>query len=88
MSGPREDSIAQLEEQFDALSRAVSGMDALNAREADRVAARMDRLASQLMEIFPPPPMEEVYGRLRAAAASDEDFASLVDDMGGPDGEG
>lgn len=88
MSGPREDSIAQLEEQFDVLSRAVSGMDALNAREADRVAARMDRLASQLMEIFPPPPMDEVYGRLGATAAGDEDFASLVDEMSAPDGEG
>jgi hypothetical protein len=88
MSEPREDSIAHLEEQFDGLCRTVSGMDALNAHDADRVAARMDRLASQLMEIFPPPPMDAVYQRLGATPAGDEDFASLVDEMGPPDGEG
>lgn len=88
MSEPREDSIAQLEEQIDGVARTMSSLSELNAREAERVAARMDRLASQLLEISPPPAMDAVYERLGVTPASDEEFASLVDEMGAPDGEG
>ena len=88
MSESRQDSIAQLEEQLDGVSRTLSGMEELNVRQAERVAARMDRLASQLLEISPPPAMEAVYQRLGVTPASDEEFASLVDEMGAPDGEG
>jgi|1185.fasta_scaffold52924_2 hypothetical protein len=88
MSGRRGESIAQLEEQLDGASRAMSALDQLNAREAERVAARMDRLASQLLEISEPPAMEAVYQRLGVTPASDEDFTSLVDEMGARDGEG
>ena len=82
MSGRRDESIAQLEQQLDGASRAMSALDQLNAREAERVAARMDRLASQLLEISEPPAMEAVYQRLGVTPASDEDFASLVEEMG------
>ena len=88
MSGRRDESIAQLEEQLDGASRTISGLDQLDAREAERVAARMDRLASQLLEISPPPAMEAVYERLDVTPASDQDFATLVDQMGARDGEG
>lgn len=88
MSESRQKSIAQLEEQLDGVSRTLSGMEELNARQAERVAARVDRLASQLLEISPPPAMEAVYQRLGVTPASDEEFASLVDEMGAPDGEG
>jgi hypothetical protein len=88
MSGRRDESIAQLEQQLDGASRAMSALDQLNAREAERVAARMDRLASQLLEISEPPAMEAVYERLGVTPASDEDFASLVEEMGAPDREG
>jgi hypothetical protein len=88
MSGRRDESIAQLEQHLDGASRTMSALDQLNAREAERVAARMDRLASQLLEISPPPAMEAVYQRLGVTPAGDEDFASLVDEMGAPDGEG
>ena len=88
VSEPREESMAQLEEQLDGASRTLSGMDALNAREAERVAARMDRLASQLLEISPPPAMDAAFQRMGMTPASDEDFASLLDEMGAPDGEG
>lgn len=88
MSESRQESIAQLEEQLDGVSRMLSGMEELNARQAERVAARMDRLASQLLEISPPPAMEAVYQRLGVTPASDEEFVSLVDEMGAPDGEG
>ena len=80
VSGRRDESIAQLEEQLDGAARTMSGLDQLNAREADRVAARMDRLASQLLEISPPPAMEGLYyQRLGLTPASDEDFALLVE---------
>jgi hypothetical protein len=83
-----DESIAQLVAQLDGASRTLSGFDALNARQAERVAARMDRLASQLMEVSPPPAMAGVHQRLGTTPASSEDFASVVDQMGRADGEG
>ena len=88
MSGRRHESIAQLEQQLDGASRTMSALDQLNAREAERVAARMDRLVSQLLEISEPPAMEAVYERLGVTPASGEDFESLVEEMGAPDREG
>jgi hypothetical protein len=75
MSASRDESIAQLQEQLEGASRTLSGLHELNARQAERVAARMDRLASQLLEITPPPAMEAVYQRLGASPASSEEFA-------------
>lgn len=83
-----EESIAALEEQLDGASRTLSVLGALNARQAERVAERMDRLASQLLEVSPPLSTDEVHARLGATPASREDFASLLDEMGSPDGEG
>jgi hypothetical protein len=88
MSESPDESIAQLEEQLDGASRMLSTVQSLNARQAERVAARMDRLASQLMEVSPPPAMAAVHQRLGTTPASSEDFASLVDQMCPPDGEG
>ncbi|MGI8730113.1 MAG: hypothetical protein ACR2LK_09025 [Solirubrobacteraceae bacterium] len=88
MSESREESIAQIEAQLDGVTRTLSGLDELNARQAERVAARMDRLASRLLEISPPPAMEAVYQRLGASPARSEEFASLADEMGPADGEG
>ena len=83
-----DESMAQLEDQLDGASRTLSSLDALNDRQAERVAVRMDRLASQLMEVSPPPSMEGVHQRLGTTPASSEDFASVVDQMGPADGEG
>jgi hypothetical protein len=66
----------------------MSGLDPLNAREADRVAARMDRLASQLLEMSPPPAMDALFQRHGVTPASNQDVASLVNAMGARDGEG
>jgi hypothetical protein len=88
MSESRDESTAQLEEQLEGISRTLSSMEELNARQAERVAARMDRLASQLLELSPAPDMDGVYQRLGLAPAANEDFASLVDEMDSPDGEG
>jgi hypothetical protein len=88
MSDSPDESIAQLEDQLDGASRTLSGLHALNARQAERVAARMDRLASQLLEVTPPPAIEAVHQRLGTTPASSEDFASVADQMGSADGEG
>ena len=88
MSETREDSIAQFEQQLDGAARTLSAMDELNAREAERVTARMDRLVSQMMEVIPPTPMDAVYEQFGVTPVSDEEFAALADEMGPPDGEG
>jgi len=88
MADPLDESIAALENQLEGVSRALSGSNALNARQAERVAERMDRLASQLLELSPPPSIDEVHQRLATRPASAEDFAGLVDEMGTADGEG
>lgn len=88
MSDAPDESIAQLEDQLDGASRTLSSLDALNARQVERVAARMDRLASRLMEVSSPSVMEAVHARLGTTPASSVDFASVVDQMGPADGEG
>jgi hypothetical protein len=88
MSESRDEAIAQLEEQLDGASRTLSSMEELNARQTERVAARVDHLASQLLKLSLPPAMDGIYQRLGVAPATDEEFASLVDEMGSPDGEG
>lgn len=88
MSESRDDLAVRLEQQLDGASRTLSSVHEPNAREAERVAACVDRLASQLLEISPPPAMEAGYQRLGATPASGEDFASLVDEIGSGDGEG
>lgn len=88
MSESPDESVAQLEDLLDGASRTLSSLQALNAGQAERVGERMDRLASQLLEISPPPTMEAVHARLGTTPATSEDFASAVDEMGVADGEG
>lgn len=87
MSEWRDEATAQLEEQLDGVSRTLSSMEELNARQAERVAARIDRLVSQLLELSPAPARDGVYHRLGVAPATHEEFASLVEEMGSPDGK-
>jgi hypothetical protein len=82
MSESPDESIARLEHQLDGASRTLSSLHALNARQAERVAACMDRLGSQLLEVSPPPAFEAVHQRLGTTPASSEDFASVVDEIG------
>ena len=63
-------------------------MEALDARQAARAAARMNCPASQALGPCPWRAMDEVYQRLGLVPATDEEFTSLVDEMGLPDGEG
>lgn len=88
MSESPDESVAQLEDLLDGASRTLSNLQALNAGQAERVGERMDRLASQLLEIGPLPAMEAVHARLGTTPATSEDFASAVGEMGVADGEG
>jgi len=88
MTGSSDESIARVEAQLESAERALSSVDALSDRQAERVADRMDRLASQLLEVSPPPSMAAVHERLGTTAASREDFDALIEHMSPPDGEG
>jgi hypothetical protein len=88
VSEPSEDSVTRLEDQLDGAWRTLSALGALNARQEERVAARVDRLSSQLLDLGEPVPMGAVHEQLATAPASDDDFASLVREMGPGDSEG
>jgi hypothetical protein len=88
VSEPPEDSVARLEDQLDGASRTLSALGALNARQAERVAAPMDRLASQLLDVSAPMPMATVHQQLVTTPAGADGLASLADDMSPGDDEG
>jgi len=88
MTGSAEDSIEQLEGQLDGAARTLSGLGTLSDRQAERVAQRMDRLASQLLEVSAPPRMAAVHERLATRPVAREEFDSMIDQMGTSDGEG
>ena len=84
----RSDSaIDELEDQLEGAERILSGLGALSDRQAERVAQRMDRLASQLLEVSEPPPIDGVHERLGTTPAGEE-LEGLADRMGPADGEG
>ena len=60
----------------------------LDAQQADRVAQRMDRLASQLLEISAPTPIDAAHQRLGITPLGPDALESLADQMGPRDGEG
>jgi hypothetical protein len=88
VSEPSEDSVARLEDQLDGASRTLSALGALSARQAERVAARMDRLSSQLLEVSAPVPMAAVHEQLSTSPAGGDDFVSLIREMSPGDREG
>lgn len=88
MSGSADSSIEQLEHQLEGAERTLTNLGALNDQQADRVARRMDRLASQLLAVSSPPTIDAVHKRLGTRPAAIDNFESLTDRMGLPDGEG
>lgn len=88
MSRSSDHSIERLEDQLEGAERTLSGLRALTDHQAARVAERMDRLASQLLEVSSPPEIEAVHERLGTKPIHGEEFEALVDQMGSPDGEG
>ena len=85
---PADDSVNQLERELETVERSMSAVGGLSAQQAERVAERVDRLASQLLEITTPEPWDGVHVRLGTTPASGEDFSELVGELGSPDGEG
>lgn len=81
-------SLAQLVEQLEGAEQALSGVEALDEQQAEGIAERMDRLASQLLEVSPPLAMATVHRDLGTRPASVEDFNELVGEMSPRDGEG
>ena len=82
---PGEDSVSRLEQELETVERSMSTVGVLSAQQAERVADRVDRLASQLLEISPPEPWAAVHARLGTTPASADDFASLAGELGSPD---
>lgn len=65
----------------------MSGAGVLNAQQAERVADRVDRLASQLLEISVQAPWAVVHARMGTTPADAEDFSGLLDELGSSDDE-
>jgi hypothetical protein len=80
-------AIRELEDRLEGAERILSGLDALSSRQAERVAQRMDRLASQLLEVSEPPRIEGAHERLGTMPVAEE-LEGLADRMGPADGEG
>ncbi|MEY2440598.1 MAG: hypothetical protein QOJ46_24 [bacterium] len=88
MGHSSDDSIERIEDQLDGAVRTLSRLGALSDEDAVRVAQRMDRLASRLLEVSAPPLIAAVHERLGTTPADPDEFASLVEQMGPGDGEG
>jgi hypothetical protein len=88
VSGSSDSTIHQLEDELAVVERTLSGMGALSEQQAKRVAERMDRLASQLLELSSPPPIGSVHERLGTEPAGAEELEGLADWMAPADGEG
>lgn len=83
-----DDVIGLLEDQLEGAERMLAGVGSLSDQQAERVAQRMERLASQLLNVSAPPRMDVVHERLGTHPAPPEDLQSLADQMASPDGEG
>lgn len=83
-----DDSLDDLEDQLAGAERTLSAVGALSAAQAERVGQRMDRLASQLLEVSPPPSIGAVHARLGTSPAALSDFDSLAGEMDSADAEG
>jgi hypothetical protein len=83
-----DDSIERLEDQLDGAVRTLSRLGTLSDDDARRVAQRMDRLASQLLEVSAPLSMDVVHERLGTTPAGRDEIATLVKEMSPADGEG
>jgi hypothetical protein len=75
---PDEDSLAPLERELEAIERSLSDLGALDEQQAERVAARVDRLASRLLEISAPEPWAAAHARLGTTPARPEDVFRLA----------
>jgi hypothetical protein len=82
-----EDSVSRLERELETVERSMSAVGVLSEQQVERVADRVDRLASQLLEISAPEPWAAVHARLGTTPAGAEDFSGLVGELISPDDE-
>lgn len=88
MSRRSDVSVKHLEDQLEGAARTLSGLGTLSGQQAERVAQRMDRLASQLLEASAPPPIASAHERLGTKPADPDELRSPAEQMGSADGEG
>lgn len=88
MSSTAESTVAEVEAQLEATTRALADAPMLTASQGERIVEKLERLQSQLMEVTPPPSMAEAEARLGLTPATPEQFAELAKHMLPPDGEG
>ncbi|MGH2991239.1 MAG: hypothetical protein ACRDMA_15540 [Solirubrobacterales bacterium] len=88
MSETTEPTIERLEEQLERAERTLSGLRPLDQDQARRVAERMERLNSQLLALSGPPSLRDAHDRMGTEPAGAEEFGTLAEEMGSPDGEG
>jgi hypothetical protein len=86
MGGSSDSPIDQLEDQLEGAERTLAGIGGLNSQQAKRVAQRMDRLASQLLEMSEPAPIDAVHERLGTEPAGAEAIEDLASQMDSADG--
>jgi hypothetical protein len=89
VSSLSDETVAAFEAKLDETSRALSAVHTmLDERDAERIGDKLERLASQLMEVTAPPSIDAADARLGLSPAGAEDFAELAPHMQPPDGEG
>ncbi len=88
VSDAADNAIERLEYQLEGAERTLSALSSLTDQQAQRVAERMDRLASQLLEVSAPPAINDVHQRLGTRPVELDEFRSLADQLGAADGEG
>ncbi len=88
MADAADNMVELLEDQLEGAERMLSGVESLSDQQAQRVAQRMERLASQLLNVSAPPAMDAVHTRLGTRPAGAEELQSLADHMAAADGEG
>ena len=88
---PADEAVSRLERELELVERSmwtVGALSAQQAQQAQRVAERVGRLASQLLEITAAEPWDAVHARLGTTAASSEGCSALSGELGSPDHEG
>lgn len=88
MADQRDSLLAELESQLEGAARSLSAVQALDQQQAERLGDRMDRLASQLLEVSDPPAIESVHDELGVTPAAAEELTALRAEMAPADDEG
>lgn len=88
MADQNDSLLEELESQLEGAERSLSAVETLDERQAERLGDRMDRLASQLLEVSDPPAIESVHEELGVTPVAPEELDALRGVMAPADGEG